>query len=192
MNWILTLWLTLQSTPAEAKALQGTAPMYLTQATATQHLGATRLVGAKYDIDPAVLLSVAYHESRFVVDLSTRESGGRVSCGVMTPAPQEHCGHEDLTLLGGYLAGASHLRAWIDVCHTVDHWHHDVNDEVILRCALWAYAGGRGFRTFCETRPGYPGCDTVTKFEERARRIRRALDHAPASSTGVPLAEARQ
>jgi hypothetical protein len=175
MNWIIALWLSLQSTPAEAQALQETAPLYLTQTSASQHLGAARVVGEKYDIDPTVLLSVAYHESRFVVGLRTREIGGRVSCGVMTPIPQARCAPEELTLLGGYLAGAAHLRAWIDVCHAVDHWRHDVNDAVIRRCALWAYAGGRGFRAFCETHPHRPGCDAVTKFEERARLIRQSL-----------------
>jgi len=178
MNWILALWLTLQTTPAEVQALQATAPQYLTQAAAAQHLGAARVAGEKYGIDPAVLLSVAYHESRFVVGLRTLESRGRVSCGVMTPIPHERCTPEELTLLGGYLAGAEHLRTWIDVCHAADHWRHDVNDEVIQRCALWAYAGGRGFRAYCGAHPGSPGCDAVRLFEARARMIHRALGGA--------------
>lgn len=178
MNWIITLWLALHSTPAEAQAFQETAPRYLSQASAAQHLGAARVAGEKYDIDPALLLSVAHHESRFVVGLRTHESGGRVSCGVMTPVPQAHCAPEELTLLGGYLAGAAHLRAWTDVCHAADHWSHDANDAIIRHCALWAYAGGRGFRAFCGRNPQHPGCDAVTKFEERARMIRRALRSA--------------
>ncbi len=175
MTWFITLWLSLQSTPAEARALQGTAPTYLTLASASQHLGAARIAAAQYALDPVLLLSIAHHESRFVVALRTRESLGRVSCGVMTPIPQERCSAEDLTLLGGYLAGAAHLRAWFDACHASDRWQHDVDDEAIRRCALWAYAGGRGFRAFCRARPGQAGCDAVEKFEERARLIRRAL-----------------
>lgn len=178
-NWFLTLWLAIQSTPEEVRAFHTVAPAYLTPSSAVLHLGAARVAGARYGVDPAVLLSIAYHESRFVLDVRTRESGDRVSCGVMTPVPQARCGPQELTLLGGYLAGAQHLRAWIDVCHATDHWRHDVDDEVVQRCALWAYAGGLTFRAFCEAKPGRPGCDAVTKFEERARAIRDALGITP-------------
>lgn len=175
MNWFISLWLACQSTSTEAQALQETAPAYLTLASAAQHLGAARIAGAQYGVDPGVLLSVAYHESRFVVDLRTPESGGRVSCGVMTPTPQARCDRAELTLLGGYLAGAAHLRTWIDVCQAVDHGRHDMDDEVIQQCALWAYVGGRHFRASCEEHPQGPGCGAVAQFEERARLIRRVL-----------------
>jgi len=175
LNWLVALWLTLQSTPAEIRAFQATAPAYLTLPSAAQHLGAARVAAIRYSVDPAMLLSVAYHESRFVVDLRTREVGGRVSCGVMTPIPRPRCTAAELTVLGGYLAGAAHLRTWIDVCHARDRWRHDADDEAIRRCALWAYAGGRGFRAFCAAHEGHPGCDAVAKFEDRARAIRRAL-----------------
>jgi hypothetical protein len=179
MNWFISLWLAYQSTPAEALALRGTAPAYLTQDSAAQHLGAARIAGAWYGVDPMVLLSVAYHESRFVVDMRTRESGGRVSCGVMTPIPKVRCDMAELTLLGGYLAGAAHLRTWIDVCQVADQGRHDIDDEVIRRCALWAYVGGRLFQAYCVVHPGRPGCDAAGKFEDRARMIRRALGIAP-------------
>jgi len=178
ITWLFTIWLLSQSTPAEARALQSTAPAYLSISSAALHLGAARVAGIRYRVDPVVLLSIAYHESRFATGLQTREPGGRVSCGVMTPEPQAVCDPEELTLPGGYLAGAAHLRAWIDVCHAADHWHHDVDDEAIQRCALWAYAGGLTFRSFCQARHR-PGCDAVAKFEERAQAIRRAL--------GIPL-----
>lgn len=175
MNWLISIWLACQSTPAEARAFQETAPAYLTQDSAAQHLGAARIAGARYGIDPGVLLSVAYHESRFVVDQRTPESGGRVSCGVMSPTPQSRCDGAELTLLGGYFAGAAHLRTWIDMCQEADQWRHDIDDEVIRRCALWSYAGGRHFRAFCEAHPRRAGCDAVAKFEGRAWMIRRAL-----------------
>lgn len=177
-SWIVTLWLALQSTPAEVDALRATAPGYLTRSSAAQHLGAARVAWLRHGVDAVVLLAVAYHESNYVADLRWREPGDRVSCGVMTPVAQERCSQEELTVLGGYLAGAAHLRAWVDTCHALDHQRHDVDDEVILQCALWAYAGGLGFRSFCRTHEGHQGCDAVAKFEEQVRVIRRALDGA--------------
>jgi soluble lytic murein transglycosylase-like protein len=179
MSWIISLWLALQSTTAEAEALRSTAPAYLTPWSAGQHLGAARIAAASYDVDAAAILAIAYHESRFFVGTRTHEppdSGGpRVSCGVMTPVPKRYCDAQDLTLLGGYQAGAAHLRQWMDVCHAMDRWKHDVHDVEILRCALWAYAGGSGFRKRCAARGNLPGCGAVRQFEERARVIRQVL-----------------
>jgi hypothetical protein len=93
----------------------------------------------------------------------------------MTPTPQARCDEAELTLLGGYFAGAAHLRTWIDVCQEIDHGRHDDDDEVIRQCALWAYVGGRLFRSSCEAHPGRPGCNAVAEFEDRARMIRRVL-----------------
>ena len=185
MHWILSLWLALQSTPAEAEALRSTAPAYLSRWSATQHLGAARLAAVRFDVDAAMILAIAYHESRFVVGTRTREPGGRVSCGVMTPVPQRRCSADELTVLGGYMAGATHLRAWIDVCHAADRWQHDVADEEIRSCALWAYAGGRGFRAYCAARRGRPrGCDAEKQVRRMAVRIRRALE--PLTNGRVP------
>ncbi len=177
-SWLLALWLAFQSTPPEAEALRATAPAYLTRVTAAQHLGAARVSGARYGIKTARLLSIAYHESNYVVDLRQREPGHRVSCGVMTPVAKERCDADELTLLGGYLAGAAHLREWVDTCHALDRWRHDVDDEVVQQCALWAYAGGLGFRGFCRAHPGHRGCDAVAKFNDQARQIERALGDA--------------
>jgi hypothetical protein len=177
MNWILSLWLALQSTPAEAEALRTIAPAYLSQWSAAQHLGAARLAATRFDVDVATILAIAYHESRFEITTHTREPGGRFSCGVMTPVPKRRCNEDELTMLGGYIAGAIHLRAWIDACHAADLWRHDVDDEEIRSCALWAYAGGRGFRAYCAARGGQlQGCDVVGQFKRMAVRIRTALE----------------
>lgn len=179
MNWIISLWLALLSTPAEAEALRETAPAYLSLWSASQHLGAARFAAVRFDVDAAILLAVAYHESRFLIGVRTREppdaGGSRVSCGVMTPVPKRRCSALELTLLGGYLSGAKHLRQWMDVCHAKEHWRHDVRDAEILHCALWAYAGGSGFRGSCVSHSGLSGCGAVEQFEERARVIRRVL-----------------
>lgn len=179
MTWLVILWLGLWSHPGEAQALRSVASSYLTAASAGQHLGAARAAAALHGVDAPTLLAIAYHESRFAAGTRTREPGGRVSCGVMTPVPQRRCGQADLTVLGGYLAGAAHLRQWTDACHAADHWRHDVDDQAIRSCALWAYAGGRGFRAFCRARGGRArGCDAVDRFEAMARRIRSALGSA--------------
>jgi hypothetical protein len=173
------LWLTLLSTPAEAEALRATAPTYLSLWSAAQHLGAARFAAVRFDVDPPTLLAIAYHESRFAIGTQTREpsdaGGDRVSCGVMTPVPKRRCDVLDLSLLGGYLAGAAHLRQWMDLCHARGRWRRDARDGEILRCALWAYTGGLGFRGSCAKRGKLSGCGAVQQFEDRARLIRRVL-----------------
>jgi hypothetical protein len=165
MNWIISLWLALQSTPAEAEALRTSAPTCLTLWSATQHLGAARVAGGHFDVDVATILAIAHHESRFIIDTQTQEptdsGGSRVSCGVMTPMPKRHCDDLELTLLGGYLAGAAHLRQWMDICHSTDHWKHDVDDMEILRCARR-----------CSRHRNLPGCGAVQQFEERSKSWR--------------------
>lgn len=179
MTWVAILWLGLWSSPGEVEALRALAPGYLTASSAGEHLGAARAAAAARGVDAAALLAIAYHESRFEARTRTREPGDRVSCGVMTPEPRHGCAPGDLTVLGGYLAGAEHLRRWMDACHAADGWRHDVDDEAIQSCALWAYAGGRGFRAFCAARGSRPrGCDAVARFEAMAGRIRRALEAA--------------
>jgi hypothetical protein len=182
VSLLVSLWLAMQSTPAEVQAFRDTAPDYLTPWSASQHLGAARVAADRYGVDYPTLLAIAHHESRFVVRSRTREpsdaGGPRVSCGVMTPVPKRSCADQELTVLGGYLAGASHLRTWMDACHASDRWRHDVHDREILRCALWAYAGGRGFRAFCQAHEGRAGCDAVGRFEQMAQVIRRVLGAA--------------
>lgn len=177
MSWFIAAWLAIQSSPAEAESLHSSAPQYLTHHTAVAHLGAARLAAYEFGVSPYDLLSIAFHESRYVVNLQTIEPGSRVSCGAMTPVPKSRCTADDLSLLGGYRAGARHLRQWINICHSLDKWRHDVDDEKIHTCALWAYAGGLSFRSYCETREE-PRCDVVRQFLDRARQLKLNIESA--------------
>lgn len=166
MSLAIALWIALQSTPAEAAALRSTAPEYLTLAAAAEHLGNARAAASMYRVDPATLLSIAWHESRYDVRQVTAEPGRRVSCGVMTPAPQRRCSAAELTLLGGYMAGAEHLRVWLDVCDGSE------------TCALTGYAGGYWLIGVCRRDRGDRRCAVTRVFQARAARIRHALREA--------------
>jgi hypothetical protein len=126
LNFVLSLLVWIVGPSDDSEKLRATAPAYLTVSSAVNHLWAARIIGALTETDPAVLLAIGWHESRYVVNAVTREPGGvafdtgrvvpvRYSCGVMTPTPNERCTAEDLTLIGGYLAGARHLRMWLDI-----------------------------------------------------------------------------
>lgn len=155
------------STPTDSADLASTAPECLTSSSAGGHLAAARLAGEVYSVDPAILLSIAHHESRYQVGVTTREPLGKTSCGVMTPVPRRTCAPGGLVV--GYLDGAAHVRAWLDACR---------GD---LRCALVGYTGGFALIAACRrgpvwARPGVDGCRTPDVFMRRATRIRRALD----------------
>src|SRR5262245_18271545 len=112
----------------DAESLRRTAPADLSVAAACANLTAARSIGAELAIDPDILLSIASHESRYVVAGVTAEPGGRTSCGVMTSVPMRTC--RPSSFASGYRAGARHLHGWIDACGGS------------LRCALTGYAGG--------------------------------------------------
>ncbi len=146
------------ATPAEADALRATAPAYLTVESAAEHIRAAREAALVTGTDPALLLAIAWHESRYDPRVVTREPGHRVSCGVMTPVPKRGCRGDELTLEGGYLAGARHLREWLDIRHS-------------LRRAVVAYAGA-----------GWRAEKFGREMIARAARIRRALADARGAS----------
>lgn len=165
---IIAMWLgASQPATAEVEALRAWDSADLTVETAREHLAAAKFAGALYQIDPALLLGIAHHESRFHERTVTREPGHRVSCGPMTPTPQRRCSREELTYIGGYLAGARHYRAWLDHYHGSE-W-----------AALTAYIGGNGLVNVCRNGPwiarGKNICDVVGEFHWRARAIKRAL-----------------
>jgi len=119
--------------------LQRAFPSYLTFETAEVHLIAARAAGVSRGIDSRLLLSIAAHESNFRADVRTPETRGRQSCGVMTPEPKVRCSRTDLTLVGGYDAGAAHLAEWRKFYRGRD--------------LVLAYAGGGGLVTACHHGP---------------------------------------
>lgn len=159
---------------AESNALRQTAPSYLsTDENAAEHLAAATFAGGAFSVDPALLLSIAWHESRYVADARTREPAGRWSCGVMTPVPHtEPCSPDELTVFGGYLDGAAHLDHWMRTCR---------GNET---CALRGYAGGGRLIERCReagvyyVRDGVDACDVGKLFTHRAAWIRARLQRA--------------
>jgi hypothetical protein len=89
-----------------------------------------------------LVLSVAYYESRYTPSTVTREIGGKVSCGVMTPIPtfdRRQCQSATQSLMAGYMAGAKHLKDWFAACHGNK------------TCALIGYAGGYRLLDLCKS-----------------------------------------
>lgn len=103
--------------------------------------------------DPTLLLTIAWHESRWTSNVVSPEPGKRVSCGAMTPMPVARC--RDAPLLEQYLSGARHLRTWMDVC------------EGAMPCALRGYAGGFSLIYLCAREPGHAGCDVWLRLQGR-------------------------
>jgi len=162
---ILMLVASVLTAPGRADALRETAPRDLTRDTAAAHLAAASIAGFLTDTDPALLLAIAHHESRYVFRAVARERGKKVSCGVMTPVPthdREACADATSSMLAGYLAGARHLKTWSDACH---------GDR---RCTLIGYAGGYALIRACARGENLRGCRVPGVFEARAAAIERA------------------
>lgn len=128
IEWLFAfvVWLT---PTADAEALRATAPSYLDLDAAREHVAAARIAGEAFKLDPDLLLSIAWRESRYQVDAVTREASGKLSCGLLMvtmprgepcPAPR---------VLAGYISGAAHLREWMRATRN-------------QRDALLGYAGG--------------------------------------------------
>jgi soluble lytic murein transglycosylase-like protein len=171
MSFLLAILAGLFTATPEGDALRSTDPTDLTAESATEHLANARIAAAEFNVDPALLLSIAYHESRYDQSARTAEPGNKVSCGVMTPVPGATCTNG--SLLEGYRAGAAHLREWIDAMHGNE------------RQALLGYAGGYALIKACAEGPvmkmrkgGHSDdiCLTPDVFWYRARWIKRALD----------------
>jgi hypothetical protein len=154
----LLISILLPTSDHDATALVRTAPAYLTVEIAREHVTVARAAAAVYDVDADLLLSIAHHESRYQHAAVSSEAGDRVSCGVMTPEPVATC-PKVMTILGGYLEGARHLRGWLTACGENE------------RCALFGYAGG--YRLLAMCREGGPRCYAPAVFLARARWIAR-------------------
>lgn len=153
--------------PADVDALRSTAPAYLTMNSAREHLAASIVAGAITRTEPAALLSIAHHESRYTSSVVTPEPGGRYSCGVMTPEPLTSrlaCSEATQSIASGYLAGARHLRAWLDACARRGEGRG---------CALRGYAGAA--RRDCRAEPSLRSCVAASDFAARAALIVRAM-----------------
>jgi hypothetical protein len=167
----LAMWLrSMDPSPAQIDALSKNLTHPRENVVLLEHVKAARLAGAVYSVRPNKLLAIAWHESGFNEKIVTREPGHRVSCGPMTPVPKRRCSKEELTLVGGYLAGAKHYRAWLDQCHGSEE------------CADIAYAGGSRSVALCHrgrrVRAPYTHhnvCYIHTDLDNRARTIGAAL-----------------
>jgi soluble lytic murein transglycosylase-like protein len=142
---IFALFTSLADVPS-AQALMSTAKdSRLTIETAVQHIAAARFAGTLTDVDPDLILAIAYHESRFTPGVEgPLLYNGKRACGVMQHVPVKGpCPKR--SLLADYLAGAKHLAGWIRA------------ERGDLKLALAGYAGG------------YAG---IARYEEGATRAR--------------------
>jgi len=154
---------------ADARGLHRFTPDEVTIDRSYAHVWAARVAAAVYDVDADMVLAISYHESHFQEDVATVESGGRVSCGAMTPYPTDTCTPK--SLLSQYLDGTRH---WV-----ID-WRRagDVRSE---REALLGYAGGYSLIRNCRQGPvlryktnGDDLCRTPEVFKWIRTRIRAA------------------
>jgi hypothetical protein len=160
---LLAFILAALAADADVERLRATAPVHLTTASARQHLGAARAAARVHGVDPAIMLSIVFWESSYRPAVVGKETGGRESCGVMqvSPWPPRRCRPDELTMVGGYRAGAERLRAWLD--------HRWCRGD--LRCALAGYAGGTAFMRTCLAR-WRSSCERPRMVITRAHRIR--------------------
>lgn len=143
----------------------------LPSSIAREHLDAAISAGEATDTDPAMLLAIAKFESNFQQNTRTLEPQGKVSCGVMTPVPtysRRECSSARSSLAAGYLAGARHLREWIDGCAAIG--------RPTTRCALLSYAGGSALRNYCARRWGNVCWRAYTRRVDLADKIKKILD----------------
>jgi hypothetical protein len=173
----LAIWIGLGPSQSDVAALQRTATEHVAADVAAEHIMAARVAAAEYGVDADLVLAIADHESRYTDAQSSHESGGRVSCGAMTPEPIARCPRDGL--IGGYRRGAAHLADWI---------HARRGD---LRGALLGYAGGYLLIHACAEGPHVVVrkgreidlCQTPDVFLARSRWIRREMARARASSS---------
>ena len=162
----IALALFTPTSDADAEALHRFAPSYVTVDAAREHVWAARAAATIYGVDADMVLAISWHESRLTANVVSKEAGGRVSCGVMTPYPTKTCVSKPL--LAQYLDGARH---W-----AID-WRRagDVRSD---REALLGYAGGYRMIRNCRQGPvlrhktrGDDLCRTPDVFAQIRSRI---------------------
>jgi hypothetical protein len=172
VSWLLQAQLTVENsiesltqTPEAIEALRASAPNDLSPSSAAVHLAAATVAARHVQVDRDLLLAIAWHESRYVTGAVGREHDGLVSCGVMTPEPTTRNARAMLT--DEYLAGARHLKTWIDATGS-------------LKAGLLGYAGGWRLIKACAAGPvlrhrdhGDDLCWTPAVFLYRARLVGR-------------------
>lgn len=141
MSIILTLLALLWPSNDRVEALRVSAPKYLTTEMAREHLTAAQVAAVQHDLEPELLLAIAYRESKYVVNAIGPEVRGKHACGVMQPLMWVKC--QPQTLLGGYMEGAEHLRHWLDT----------KTCRGDLKCALLGYVGGYFLIKACSPGP---------------------------------------
>ena len=161
------------ASPADVEAVRAWDPPDLTTETARANLEAACAAAIETGQDLGVLLFIARHESHFRSNTRTPESGGRESCGVMTPVPRSRCYRQSLA--NQYLAGARHLAEWYGVYPGDD------------RGALLGYAGGFRLVLSCahhplwRTRDGHRVdlCETWRLYRDGGAAVDALLERAP-------------
>lgn len=145
----------------QGAALARTAPEPISAELGAEHFVASRLAGARFGIDPDLLLAIAARESHYT-DVKQLEANGLESCGPLTPEQLAHC--EPAGVLAGYLRGAAHFREWMDA--------RGLSRTPELREQLQGLAGGYPMIHDCRVgkrltvRRGvtYDLCDTSWRF----------------------------
>lgn len=162
MQQLLAAFFTLFVTTHDAKSLMSTAKnTRLTLETAAAHIAAARYASDITDLDPDLLLAVAYHESRYETAVVGPLVRGKRACGVMQPVPiSQRCPRP--SLFRGYLDGAQHLATWIRV------------ERGNLNRALIGYAGGYALLRLCTLKEPPRACSIARVHLSRAMRVKRA------------------
>lgn len=131
-------------------------------------------------------LSVAHHETRMTATGHVTHEHARDgswigdSCGVMTPYDRyfQRCAPWELTLAGGYYAGALHLRTWLDACRVK---MPRASVDQLRICALGGYSG---WADDSQTK-GYKAWQVFVYRAALMRRMSEKAVHTPSSYSAL-------
>lgn len=149
MRILLTLLVWLWSSPDDGRTLGRYGRMCTFRGAPNIHFIVATEIGIEYRLDPALLLSIARHESCFDNRVRTGRAVGVMQTITAMPA----------TLADGYEYGAQELRAWLKITR---------GD---LRTALSGYSGGFAVLRACRSGGD---CGYADVFLRGARELRRS------------------